>query len=101
MDENQLSEIENSDGCRLVFNDKLGDNMQCNIGEKGKAVRLKMGIMALVFATLLAAVVLTGFLDSVLWWYAVAAIAFGGAFTIFEARAGWCVIRAMGFNTRI
>ncbi len=101
MDENQLSEIENSDGNRLVFNDKLGDNMQCNIGAKGKAVRLKMGIMALVFATLLAAVVLTGVLDSVLWWYAVAAIAFGGAFSVFEARAGWCVIRAMGFKTQI
>jgi hypothetical protein len=75
--------------------------MQCNIGAKGKAVRLKMGIITLVFATLLAAVVLTGFLESVLWWYAVAIIAFGGAFTIFEARAGWCVIRAMGFKTPI
>lgn len=23
----------------------------------------------------------------------------GGAFAVFEARAGWCVVRAMGFKT--
>ena len=73
--------------------------MQCNIGAKGKAVRLKMGIKAMVFAIILATLVLTGVLSSYIWWYAVAAIAFGGAFAIFEARAGWCVIRAMGFKT--
>tara|TARA_B100001094_G_scaffold289934_1_gene307164 strand:- start:321 stop:554 length:234 start_codon:yes stop_codon:yes gene_type:complete len=73
--------------------------MQCNIGAEGKAVRLKMGIMAMVFALFLAILVLTEILVSTLWWFPVAAIAFGGAFSIFEARAGWCVIRAMGFKT--
>jgi len=24
----------------------------------------------------------------------------GGAFAIFEAKAGWCVVRALGFRTR-
>jgi hypothetical protein len=38
-------------------------------------------------------------LSSSLWWYPFGAIVFGGAFTIFEARAGWCVVRAMGFKT--
>jgi len=80
---------------------KLGDNMQCNIGAKGKAARLKMGILAVVFATVLAILVIAGVLSSNLWWYPVAAITFGGAFSIFEARAGWCVIRAMGFKTPI
>ena len=73
--------------------------MQCNIGAKGKAVRLKMGILAMVFALSLTILILTETLASTLWWYPVVAIAFGGAFSIFEARAGWCVIRAMGFKT--
>ena len=73
--------------------------MQCNIGEKGKAARMKMGIIAMVFALFLTILVLTEILASTLWWYPVAAIAFGGAFAIFEARVGWCVIRAMGFKT--
>ena len=75
--------------------------MQCNIGAKGKAARLKMGILAISFAIVLSILVLTGVLSSTLWWYPVAAITLGGAFAIFEARAGWCVIRAMGFNTPI
>ncbi|MDG1546410.1 MAG: hypothetical protein P8Q55_03370 [Candidatus Poseidoniaceae archaeon] len=73
--------------------------MQCNIGAKGKAVRMKMGIIAMVFALFLTILVLTEILASTLWGYPIAAIAFGGAFAIFEARAGWCVIRAMGFKT--
>ena len=80
---------------------KIGDNMQCNIGAKGKAGRLKMGILGILFAISLAILVLAGVLSSSLWWYPVAAITFGGAFSIFEARAGWCVIRAMGFKTPI
>jgi hypothetical protein len=75
--------------------------MQCNIGAKGKAVRLKMGLRALGFAAILGILILTGLLSSSLWWYPFGAIVFGGAFTIFEARAGWCVVRAMGFKTSI
>lgn len=75
--------------------------MQCNIGAKGKAVRLRMGLMALGAAAILGLLILTGVLNSTLWWYSFGAIVFGGAFTIFEARAGWCVVRAMGFKTPI
>ncbi|MBT6728200.1 MAG: hypothetical protein HOA75_15830 [Deltaproteobacteria bacterium] len=60
---------------------------------------MKMGIIAMVFALFLTILVLTEILASTLWGYPIAAIAFGGAFAIFEARAGWCVIRAMGFKT--
>ena len=31
---------------------------------------------------------------------AVVAAVIGGAFSIFEARAGWCIVRALGFKTR-
>jgi len=30
----------------------------------------------------------------------VLAMVAGGAFAIFEAKAGWCVVRALGFRTR-
>ena len=73
--------------------------MQCNIGEKGKAVRLKLGLQALALALVFSVLILTGVLESAYWWYVTGGIAFGGAFAIFEARAGWCIVRAMGFKT--
>ncbi len=75
--------------------------MQCNIGAKGKAVRLKLGLKALALALVFSVLILTGLLESVYWWYVTGAIAFTGAFAIFEARAGWCIVRAMGFKTPI
>ena len=41
-----------------------------------------------------------GLLPSIGWWAVAASIA-GGTFSIWEARAGWCVVRAMGFKTRV
>ena len=73
--------------------------MECNIGAKGKAARLRLGLMALAGALALAIVILAGFVEGTIWWYAVGATVFGGLFTIWEARAGWCVVRAMGFKT--
>ena len=73
--------------------------MQCNIGEKGKAVRLKLGLQARALALVFSVLILTGVLESVYWWYVTGGIAFGGAFAIFEARAGWCIVRAMGCKT--
>jgi len=32
------------------------------------------------------------------WVVSIACVA-GGAFGLYEARAGWCVVRAMGFKT--
>jgi hypothetical protein len=40
-------------------------------------------------------------LESVIWNSVLVASIIGGSFAIFEARAGWCVVRAMGFKTRI
>lgn len=64
--------------------------MQCNIDARGKAARLISGILTCIFAV-------------VAWWLwgwivGVVLLVFG-AFQIFEARAGWCVVRAMGFKT--
>ena len=73
--------------------------MECNIGEKGKAARLKLGLLALFGAAILTGIILVGFLEGTIWWLAAGGAAFGGAFSIWEARAGWCIVRAMGFKT--
>lgn len=73
--------------------------MECNIGAKGKLARLVTGIMAIGFAMVLGLLIVVGVLSSSLWWYAVASITFGGAFAIFEAKAGWCIVRAIGIKT--
>ena len=73
--------------------------MECNIGEKGKAARLKLGIFAVICSGILALTLLMGVFEGTFLWLAVAGSAFGGAFSIWEARAGWCIVRAMGFKT--
>jgi hypothetical protein len=72
----------------------------CNIDGKGRVVRLIGGLVA----------VATGCLGFLAWaeptgdrgatGLCVACIAVG-AFMIFEARASWCVVRALGFKTRV
>jgi hypothetical protein len=72
--------------------------MTCNIDARGKVVRLIYGVVLLIVAMLLI----------VFWampnggiprWFFSVVCALMGAFSIFEARAGWCVIRAMGMKT--
>jgi len=74
-------------------------NLQCNIDARGKVVRLVGGIMALSAGLILCTLVLLGVLNSSWWWLFVVLLTGSGALGIFEGRAGWCVIRAMGFKT--
>jgi len=79
---------------------RYNESMQCNIDQRGRRVRFINGVILLVIGGLLA-----GFWavrnDSV-WPWVIALIAIGGGlFSMFEARKGWCVIRAMGFKTKI
>jgi hypothetical protein len=73
--------------------------LQCNIDARGKAARLIWGVLLLIVAVVLlfAWAVPTG---SVWAWVVTITCLAGGAFAVFEARAGWCVVRAMGFKTR-
>ena len=73
--------------------------VECNIDAKGKAARFVGGLASIAGAFVLAALLLTETLTLDFGWYAVAAAVFGGAFAIFEARAGWCIVRALGFKT--
>lgn len=74
--------------------------LACNIDARGKAVRLRIGI----------GLVLVGVASLALWavptggalaWAATLGLLAGGAFSIFEARQGWCAVRALGFKTRV
>ena len=73
--------------------------LQCNIDARGKRIRLIMGVVEVLLsiALLFAWALPSG--SGLAWGLTVALFVFG-AFAIFEARAGWCVIRAMGMKTR-
>ena len=73
--------------------------LECNIDAKGKAARFLGGAAAILGSLILAALLATDTLTVGLGWHAVAGGIFGGAFAIFEARAGWCIVRAIGFKT--
>jgi hypothetical protein len=74
--------------------------LACNIDAKGKRMRLAMGVVLII----------AGVAMAIFWavphggwkaWTATAVIFLSGVFGLFEARAGWCALRAMGFKTRI
>jgi len=75
--------------------------MKCNIDAKGKAVRFKLGLLAVAGALSCSAMILIGLVSDPLFWYPTGGIAAGGMLALFEARTGWCVVRAMGFKTPI
>ncbi len=73
---------------------------QCNIDARGKAVRLRLGIMGVVSSLGLAAACLLISAPELAWLVPAGAFV-GGAFAIFEGRTGWCLVRALGFRTPI
>jgi len=74
--------------------------LQCNIDAKGKAIRLIYGIVLLIAGIVL--VVIWAWPGGGVWaWIVSVGLTLGGGFAIFEARSGWCVVRAMGFKTPI
>ena len=75
--------------------------MQCNIDARGKAVRLMWGIIHLVVGAALVGLFLSGLVNGSWAWIVGVAAILGGAFAVFEARAGWCVVRAMGIKTPV
>ena len=74
--------------------------LTCNIDSRGKKARLIYGIILLAIG--IALIVLWALpQNEILAWIIAGACVLMGAFAIFEARAGWCVMRAMGFKTRM
>lgn len=74
--------------------------LNCNIDARGKLARFVWGLLCLLTGIVLLlawAIPAGGWLA---WTLTLLTIAFGGL-GLFEARAGWCVVRAMGFRTRL
>lgn len=72
--------------------------LQCNINSRGRLARLIYGILLLLLGIALA--FFWAWPEGHAWRWAIAiACMLGGAFAMFEARAGWCVVRAMGIKT--
>ena len=74
--------------------------MRCNIDAKGKLARLIWGVALLIVGALLL-IFWAHPQGGALAWTISLVVMLGGAFAVFESRAGWCVIRAMGFKTPI
>jgi hypothetical protein len=72
--------------------------LACNIDARGKAVRFRIGVVELVIGAILALAWAwpTG---SRIGWLVSSFFLLGGAFSLFEARSGWCLARAIGFRT--
>ena len=75
--------------------------LECNIDARGQAARLIAGIGAVGFGLVIALFTILGALPTNLGWIAAGGAIIGGAFAIFEARAGRCIVRALGFKTRL
>ena len=74
--------------------------LECNIDAVGKAARLRLGLLGVASGIGLGLITATGIVPTIAWWGVLASIA-GGSFAIWEARAGWCIVRAMGFKTPV
>jgi hypothetical protein len=72
--------------------------LTCNIDSRGKAARLIYGIVLVVLGLALAWIWAAGS-GSTFRWIVTVLCMISGAVAIFEARAGWCVVRAMGIKT--
>ena len=74
-------------------------DLVCNIDAKGKAVRLLTGVFAILTGLTLAILVNLGTISLESYWLLVSGSIIGGIFAMWEARAGWCVVRAIGIKT--
>jgi hypothetical protein len=72
---------------------------ECNIDARGKAYRLKLGFMGLVAGLVSGAAFYISGIEGGIPWLISLGLTGGGAFVIFEAWTGWCVVRALGFRT--
>jgi hypothetical protein len=72
--------------------------LTCNIDARGKRARLINGIIMIAVGV---AIGIWAWIDQpFLWIMALVPLLIGG-FCVFEARAGWCALRAMGIKTRL
>jgi hypothetical protein len=73
--------------------------MQCNIDKRGRRARAIWGIVMLLVAVAVAVCGATGVVIGWWVWVIAAVLVVAGLFGLYEARKGWCMMRAMGFRT--
>lgn len=73
--------------------------MECNIDDVGKAMRLKLGIVAVLAGLGISVGFFLMNFNFGIEWIIPLGIIGGGAFSMFEGWAGWCVVRAIGIKT--
>jgi hypothetical protein len=72
--------------------------LACNIDSRGKLARLIYGIILIALGIVL--IFFWAWPQGEIWkWVVAIACVAAGGFAVFEARAGWCIMRAMGFKT--
>jgi hypothetical protein len=74
--------------------------MKCNIDEKGRRVRRAGGIVCCLAGAALVIVFLAAHHSYAILLVGLALLA-AGVFQLYEARKGWCALRAMGVKTRV
>ena len=76
--------------------------LECNIDSKGRALRLVAGLLAILGGAVAYLILMLEIMPvpESIGTLGVLSMFIGGAFAIFEAKAGWCVVRALGFRTR-
>jgi|TARA_B110000444_G_scaffold261258_1_gene312147 hypothetical protein len=72
---------------------------ECNIDARGKVARFVSGVGSIAAGLIVATLLVTDTVTLGIGWLGVAGLTLGGAFAIYEARAGWCIVRAMGIRT--
>jgi hypothetical protein len=73
--------------------------LSCNIDAQGKRARLLGGVILAALGIVLA-IFWAGAGGGVWAWIVSIICLLGGGFCIFESRAGWCALRAMGIKTK-
>jgi hypothetical protein len=74
--------------------------MVCNIDQRGRSHRYRIGSV-LVVVGVLVWLVTSRFFDGAVPWILGGGLVAGGLFSWFEAKRGWCAVRALGFKTRV
>lgn len=72
----------------------------CNIDQRGRTVRYRIGFVLVALAVLVYACA-TPLVEGPLPLYVAVPLLVAGLFALFEAHRGWCAARALGFKTKI
>ena len=74
---------------------------ECNIDQRGIRFRRRLGNILLGIGFIIGVSFFLIDINQSYLWLLPAGLIAGGAFSLFEARMGWCAARALGIRTKI